>query len=307
MSFVAAATTVFGEGLAATIATGAMMGGAMKVGTNVLSGKGAFDNIGQGILMGGITGGIAPEVAEALNISTAAAAGLTSGALTGLATGSLSQGLMTGLGTWGLASLPGASTEGGGGTGDTTYQIRNASGTSMDPAVSQFASPAPEPSLDTGRGYEISEYVPRETTTQLPQSAPQSTPQSNNEPSGITGTQEFNQAAVQRAPVKFDNVSNIFTGGQAGTTDAMQGGLSPNPPAGLNPAGTATTVKPNINPDTGKPFTMFESVKKFAVANPLTSAGIGAAGLMALKGAAKSNTVTKAPDNRKIKYYGGNP
>jgi hypothetical protein len=52
---------------------------------------------------------------------------------------------------------------------------------------------------------------------------------------------------------------------------------------------------------------MFESAKKFAVANPWTAAGVGAAGLMALKGAAKSNTVTKAPDNRRLKFFGGNP
>ena len=288
MSFVAAATAIGLEGMAATIGAGAMMGGAMKVGTNVLSGKGAFDNIGQGILMGGITGGIAPEVAQALDISTAAAAGLTSGALTGLATGSLSQGLMTGLGTYGLASLPGASTEGTGGTGDTTYQIRNASGTSMDPSVSKFASPTPEPSFDT------SDYVPRETTTQLPASQPVI----NNEPTNIT--EQLNQAAVQRAPVSFDNVSNIYTGGPAGSTQAMEAGLSPPAPTGIN----GVKLSPPGAPSTG----IFSGLKdKFMALPGYQQAGIGAAGLMALKGMAKSNTVAKAPDNRKIKYYGGNP
>jgi hypothetical protein len=105
MSFVSVAVGIVGEGMAANILGGAMMGGAMKVGTNVVSGKGAFDDIGRGIVMGGLTGGIAPGVSEALGVSAPMGAAITSGGITALATGSLSRGLAAGMGAYGMYGL----------------------------------------------------------------------------------------------------------------------------------------------------------------------------------------------------------
>ena len=53
MSFVAAATYIGFTGTAATIAAGAMMGGTMTVGMNVVQGRETFDNLAKGMLMGG--------------------------------------------------------------------------------------------------------------------------------------------------------------------------------------------------------------------------------------------------------------
>ena len=56
MSFL---VTAFGlTGMAATLTAGAVYGGLTTVGMNLIRGNDPFDNIGQGILMGGITGGI---------------------------------------------------------------------------------------------------------------------------------------------------------------------------------------------------------------------------------------------------------
>ena len=105
MSFVSVAVGIGFEGVAANIVGGAMMGGAVKVGTNVISGKDAFDDIGKGVLMGGLTGGLTPGVAEAFNVSMPMAAGITQGGLTALATGDLSKGLMAGMGAYGMYGL----------------------------------------------------------------------------------------------------------------------------------------------------------------------------------------------------------
>jgi hypothetical protein len=113
MSFVAAATAIGLEGVAANIAAGAMMGGAVKVGTNVISGQDPFKDIGKGIVMGGLTGGLTPGVAEAFNVSMPMAAGITQGGLTALATGDITKGLMAGAGAYGLYGLTGAGQQAG--------------------------------------------------------------------------------------------------------------------------------------------------------------------------------------------------
>jgi hypothetical protein len=105
MSFVSVAVGVVGEGIAANMLAGAMMGATVKVGTNVVSGKGAFDDVGRSIVMGGLTGGIAPGVSEALGVSAPMGAAITSGGITTLATGSLSRGLAAGMGAYGMYGL----------------------------------------------------------------------------------------------------------------------------------------------------------------------------------------------------------
>jgi hypothetical protein len=105
MSFVAAATAIGFTGVGATIAAGAMMGGATTVAGNVIGGRDPFDNIGRGVVLGGITGGIAPSVASTFDLSMPMAAGITQGGLTALATGDIGQGLMAGMGAYGAYGL----------------------------------------------------------------------------------------------------------------------------------------------------------------------------------------------------------
>ena len=79
---------------------------------------------------------------------------------------------------------------------------------------------------------------------------------------------------------------NIFTG-QAPLNNPIASG-----PIGTNPNSTS----------------FFGGLKdKFMALPGYQQAGLGAAGLMALKAAAKPNSVAKAPDNRRLKFYGGNP
>ena len=58
MSFIGAATTIGLSGAAATIGAGVMMGATVTGGMNLLRGKPLFEGIGQGALLGGITGGL---------------------------------------------------------------------------------------------------------------------------------------------------------------------------------------------------------------------------------------------------------
>jgi len=105
MSFVGVATAIGLEGIAANIAAGAMMGGSVKVGTNVLTGQKPFKDIGQGIVMGGLTGGIAPSVSSAFDLSMPTAMGITQGGLTLAATGDINKALMSGMTAYGAAGL----------------------------------------------------------------------------------------------------------------------------------------------------------------------------------------------------------
>ena len=105
MSFIGVATAIGLEGIAANIAAGAMMGGSVKVGTNVLSGQKPFKDVGEGILLGGLTGGIAPSVSSAFDLSMPTAMGITQGGLTYAATGDINRALMSGLGAYGAAGL----------------------------------------------------------------------------------------------------------------------------------------------------------------------------------------------------------
>jgi hypothetical protein len=113
MSFISVAVEIFGEGLAANIAAGAMMGGSVTIGSNVLRGRNPFDNIGQGILMGGFTAGITPFVQSGIGefvtggISNAAATGITAGALGYARSGNINDALTSGLSAYGLSSLGG--------------------------------------------------------------------------------------------------------------------------------------------------------------------------------------------------------
>ena len=95
------------------------------------------------------------------------------------------------------------------------------------------------------------------------------------------------QAPVAPAPAAPNySGQNIFTG-QAPLNNPIASG-----PIGTNPNSTS----------------FFGGLKdKFMALPGYQQAGLGAAGLMALKGMAKNNSVAKAPDNRRLKFYGGNP
>ena len=81
------------------------MGATTTIAGNVIGGRSAFDNIGKGIVMGGITGGLAPGLDQMTGFGIPASAGLIQGGLTTLATGSLSRGLMAGMGAYGMYGL----------------------------------------------------------------------------------------------------------------------------------------------------------------------------------------------------------
>ena len=76
MSFVTVAVGVVGEGIAANLLAGAMMGATTTVAGNVIGGRKPFDNIGQGVVLGGITGGLTPGVSEMTGFSIPASAGI---------------------------------------------------------------------------------------------------------------------------------------------------------------------------------------------------------------------------------------
>ena len=122
MSFVAVAVGVVGEGVAANLLAGAMMGATTTVAGNVIGGRDPFDNIGRGALMGGLTGGLTPGVKEAFEIGMPAAAGITAFGLNTLATGDLGKGLMAGATAYGLYGLSENMTAAGGNAliGDAT-------------------------------------------------------------------------------------------------------------------------------------------------------------------------------------------
>jgi hypothetical protein len=107
MSFVAVAATVVGEGLAATLLGGAMMGGTVSIVNNVVHGQNPFDNILEGALTGAVTAGIAPGVSEAAQISLPTATAVTTGGITALRTGDLGKGLMAGMTAYGMSSMAG--------------------------------------------------------------------------------------------------------------------------------------------------------------------------------------------------------
>jgi hypothetical protein len=73
-------------GVAATMMTGAIYGGLTTVGMNVIQGNDPFDNIGQGILIGGIGGAFSSAANAATGAATAgegAVANATNAANTG--------------------------------------------------------------------------------------------------------------------------------------------------------------------------------------------------------------------------------
>ena len=77
MSFISAATAIGLTGIGATIGAGVMMGGATTIGMNLIRGNDPFDNIGQGLLLGGISGGIFGGAGAAAGEGAAATTGAT--------------------------------------------------------------------------------------------------------------------------------------------------------------------------------------------------------------------------------------
>ena len=73
MSFAAAAVSMGFTGMGATLAAGAMMGATTTVAGNVIGGRDPFDNLGRGIVLGGVTAGLTPGVAEAFELGMPAA------------------------------------------------------------------------------------------------------------------------------------------------------------------------------------------------------------------------------------------
>jgi hypothetical protein len=227
--------------------------------------------------------------------STAGLAGLAGGATTLLNGGSLMDAVKSGgmmyLGTQGIEALGGSVPTGN--TPDVNFDtparaLSGAENASLVPKnVSQFTVPTSITDTELGQAGLDRAY----TTTPL--QAPvapvdQFAAQNNGLINGTYG-QTPTLSGVNTG-YGFDNNSTGYIG-----ENSYREGLA----AGKGALGSSSS-----GPSTG----FFSGLKnKFMALPGYQQAGIGAAGLLALKGMAKNNTVTKPTDNRKIKYYGGNP
>jgi len=115
------------------------------------------------------------------------------------------------------------------------------------------------------------------------------------------------QAPIESAPVQAlaQAPAAEYTGGFRGLVPNAQSTFGSNIGSSISnvPSAYANQAVANTTPTS-----FFGGLKdKFMALEPYQQAGIGAAGLLALKGMAKNNTVAKAPDNRRLKFYGGNP
>jgi hypothetical protein len=227
--------------------------------------------------------------------STAGLAGLAGGATSLLNGGSLMDAVKSGgmmyLGTQGIEALGGSVPTGN--TPDINFDtparaLSGAENVSLVPKnVSQFTVPTSITDTELGQAGLDRAYTT--TPLQAPVAPVDQFAAQNN--SLINGT--YGQAPALsgvNTGYGFDNNSTGYIG-----ENSYREGLA----AGKGALGSSSS-----GPSTG----FFSGLKdKFMALPGYQQAGIGAAGLLALKGMAKNNTVTKPTDNRKIKYYGGNP
>lgn len=151
MSFGAVAVGIVGEGVAASILGGAMLGGTISIGSNVLGGRDPFENLGQGIVMGGLTGAIAPGLNDMTGVGMPAATGITAGGLTTAMTGGdLNKGLKAGLMAYGATGLAEAGSAGV--QGAEAAQAQNAAATANEIGAAEAAKIAPT-ELTTGEAF----------------------------------------------------------------------------------------------------------------------------------------------------------
>jgi hypothetical protein len=228
--------------------------------------------------------------------STAGLAGLAGGATTLLNGGSLMDAVKSGgmmyLGTQGIEALGGATpvgSSGGAPVAEGTFtpvsSIEKGFGDTFVPkAFAGSAVPTPQ-------------FIDASDTFANPIGA-------NLSQNTATPLQAPIESASVQAPVGNTPASE-YTGGFRGTVPNAKDVFGSNIGSGMgvNPSNYVSQAVTNTTPTS-----FFGGLKdKFMALPGYQQAGIGAAGLLALKGMAKNNTVAKPPDNRKIKYYGGNP
>jgi len=228
--------------------------------------------------------------------STAGLAGLAGGATSLLNGGSLMDAVKSG----GMAYLGGKGFEAMGGATPV--------GSSGGPPVAEGTF-TPVSSIEKGFG---DTFVPKAFAgSAVP--TPQFIDASDTFANPIGANLSQNTATPLQAPIESASVqapvgntpASEYTGGFRGTVPNAKDVFGSNIGSGMgvNPSNYVSQAVTNTTPTS-----FFGGLKdKFMALPGYQQAGIGAAGLLALKGMAKNNTVTKPTDNRKIKYYGGNP
>ena len=253
-------------------------------------GKSTLGKMAETAALAYFMGPLALEGGALAGMSTAGLAGLAGGTVSLLNGGNLMDAVKSG----GMAYLGGKGFEAMGGgtpTGGANYDINltnpaaisNPSVEGATSVTSNVAGSAVATPQWSGLPPDLQAIEPQATATPL-QAQVEGAPVSNAPVSGAPAEQSLQQQAndLQKA-IDYSNNPTAL----------------PKPPTEYQYAGAG--VKPA---STG----IFSGLKdKFMGLEPWQQAGVGAAGLMALKGMAKNNSVAKAPDNRKIKYYGGNP
>ena len=162
------------------------------------------------------------------------------------------------------------------------------------------------PASSIGKGFGPDALVPSSVanlTSATPQFIDASDTLANPIGSNLQTTATPLQASVE-APIQTPNApTSEYTGGFKGTVPTAQNTFGSNIGSGIGaPSAYVNQAVANTTPTS-----WMQAAKNWAVENPYYAGAAGVAGLMALKGAAKNNSVTKAPDNRRVKFFGGNP
>ena len=237
------------------------------------------------------------------------------GAVTTLGTGSLEQGLKAGLMSGGLYGLTGPSSIDGlqfGGQAGVGSAIPEAIAAPITKAAELGVSNVPNNVLESAVQNAVTPNVSSmyNGTNMLDASLSETATPLQNAVNPTNDLQASAQTPVANAtaPINGATPNSMYSVvPQAPATSSGLGlnpGLGASPSAGLNPTPSnyfASTPPPSASPG------FFQTVKNWAIDHPYYAGAAGVAGLAALKAAAKPNTVGKLPDNRKIKYYGGNP
>jgi len=255
------------------------------------------------------------SLAANMGLSAAQTAGIAMGAVTTLGTGSLEQGLKAGLMSGGLYGLTGPSSIDGlqfGGQAGVGSAIPEAIAAPITKAAELGVSNVPNNVLESAVQNAVTPNVSSmyNGTNMLDASLSETATPLQNAVNPTNDLQASVQAPVANAtaPINGATPNSMYSVvPQAPATSSGLGlnpGLGASPSAGLNPTPSnyfASTPPPSASPG------FFQTVKNWAIDHPYYAGAAGVAGLAALKAAAKPNTVGKLPDNRRLKFYGGNP
>jgi len=249
-------------------------------------GKSTLGKMAETAALAYFMGPLALEGGALAGMSTAGLAGLAGGTVSLLNGGNLMDAVKSGAMAYGAGSLMGGDASAAKPSADVNFDV---------PAKALASPVAQEASLVPSSVANL--------TSATPQFIDASDTLANPIGSNLQTTATPLQAPVE-APIQTPNApTSEYTGGFKGTVPTAQNTFGSNIGSGIGaPSAYVNQAVANTTPTS-----WMQAAKNWAVENPYYAGAAGVAGLMALKGAAKNNSVAKAPDNRKIKYYGGNP